>query len=857
MNNLLVDAAVSRTRTTLLLMFMVVLAGIVARILIPIESNPNVEVPVFMVVVPHEGISPEDSARLLVRPVEIEMRTVEGVDEVRSVAYEGVARVMVEFDAAYDLDQALQDVRAAVDRAKPEFPASAEEPYILEQTAAGFPILQINLVGQPNADDVPERILFNLAQQIRDDVKALPDVLEAELQGHREELLEVVIDPTKLETYRISNEQLLNTVMRNNRLIAAGSLDTGAGRMAVKVPSVIETAQDIFDLPLTASDDSVVTLADVATIRRTFKDRQSYARVNGNRTISIHVNKRPGANIVDTVEQVRNVVERHRPNLPAKVNLFYTQDQAPFALQQVTELEGNIATALVLVMVLVVAAIGLRSGLIVGAAIPVSFLFALVFVWTLGYTFNFMVAFGMLLGLGMLIDGAIVITEYADRKMAEGMDPRTAYATSAKRMFWPVTASVATTLAAFLPLIFWPGVAGKFMRYLPVTVFFVLTGSLLYALLFGPTIGSIFGKPSARDEKSRRTLVQLENGDPRQLPGITGWYARLLGVTSRNAGITLLATVLVLVGSFWAYGQYGRGMTFFSETDASFARVAVRARGNLSAAETYDLVREVEDRILDIPGIKSTNTNTVLGGGSGGGGGGPMSTTADTVGFVFLELHEQHERQMTGREILERAREVTASLAGITVEVEQMEEGPPVGKPVQIQFSAQNSEALTPVVAQVREYIDANVSGLRDVEDTRSLPGVEWTLAVDRAQAALYGADVSLVGIAVQLVTNGVKVGEYRPDSADDAVDIRVRYPSAARGLNALDDLRIATASGLVPTEQFGRPYAARQWRSACWAWGCSSTVPSSSPSTRTARWPRAWIRAPPTPPPPSACSGR
>ena len=202
MNNLLVDAAVSRTRTTLLLMFMVVLAGIVARILIPIESNPNVEVPVFMVVVPHEGISPEDSARLLVRPVEIEMRTVEGVDEVRSVAYEGVARVMVEFDAAYDLDKALQDVRAAVDRAKPEFPASAEEPYILEQTAAGFPILQINLVGQPNADDVPERIIFNLAQQIRDDVKALPDVLEAELQGHREELLEVVIDPTKLETYR-------------------------------------------------------------------------------------------------------------------------------------------------------------------------------------------------------------------------------------------------------------------------------------------------------------------------------------------------------------------------------------------------------------------------------------------------------------------------------------------------------------------------------------------------------------------------------------------------------------------------------------------------------------------------------
>ena len=813
MNNVLVDAAVSRTRTTLLLMFMVILAGVAARILIPIESDPNVEVPMFLVAVPHEGISPEDAARLLVKPLEIEMRTVEGVDEVRSFAYEGMARVLVEFDAAYDLDQALLDVRAAVDRAKPEFPASAEEPFIQEQSASDFPILQVNLVGVQTASagesgsgDVPERLIYDLAQTIRDDVRALPDVLDAELQGHREELLEVVIDPTKLEAYRISSEQLLSTVVRNNRLIAAGSLDTGMGRMAVKVPSVIETAQDIFDLPIKAGDDSVVTLSDVATVRRTFKDRQSYARVNGNNTISINVTKRPGANVVDTVAQVKDVVERHRASLPAKVSLFYTQDQAPVALSQVTELEGNIATALVLVMVLVVAAIGLRSGLIVGAAIPVSFLFALTFVWAFGYTFNFMVAFGLLLGLGMLIDGAIVITEYADRKMAEGMDPHSAYANSAKRMFWPVTASVATTLAAFLPLVFWPGVAGKFMRYLPVTVFFVLTGSLLYALIFGPTIGALFGKPSVRDERARRTLIQLEEGDPRTLPGITGWYARLLAVTCRNAGITLLASVLVLVGSFWAYGQYGRGMTFFSDTDPSFARISVRARGNLSADEVYVLVREVEDRILAIPGIKSANTNTVLG---GGGGGGRFSSSSDTVGYIFLEMHEQHERQLTGREILERAREATATLAGIAVEVQKMEQGPPVGKPVQIQFSAQSSDVLAPVVTEVRQYMDANVAGLRDTDDTRSLPGVEWQLSVDRAQAALYGADVSLVGLAVQLVTNGVKVGEYRPDSADDAVDIRVRYPSSARGLNALDDLTITTASGQVPIANFVQRAAA------------------------------------------------
>ena len=799
MSNRLVNAAVDRSRTTLLLMFMVLVAGVAARVFIPIESTPQVDVPLLMVVVPHEGISPEDSERLLVKPLEVELRAVEGADEVRAFAYEGAARVLVEFDADYDLDKALTDVRAAVDRAKPEFPSSAEEPFIVEQSASDFAIIQINLVGE----GVAERTVYNAAQAIRDDIKALPDILDAQLQGHREEMLEVVIDPAKLEVYKVSNEQLLSTVVRNNQLVAAGSLDTGAGGMAVKVPSVIETARDIFDLPIKANANTVVTLADVANIRRTFKDRQRYARVNGSDAISIYVSKRSDANLVDAVAQVRKVAERHRPLLPANIRLFYTQDQAPFAIDQVTELQGNIVTALVLVMVLVVAAIGLRSGIIVGAAIPVSFLFALIFVWLAGYTFNFMVMFGMLLGLGMLIDGAIVVTEYADRKMAEGMSPRDAYAHSATRMFWPVTASVGTTLAAFLPLVLWPGVAGKFMRYLPVTVFFVLTGSLLYALVFGPAIGARFGKPPVRNEHARRQLARLAESNPRQLQGLTGWYARTVDVTCRHAVATLTATALVLVGAFAGYAKFGRGMTFFSDSDPSYARVAVRARGNFSARETYDLVREVETRILAIPGIKSVNTQTRR------AGAGNRSSAADTVGFMFLEFHDENERRLSGEEIIEAARATTADLAGIGVEVLPLEQGPPIGKPIQIQFSTVYRHLLDSAVATVRADIDRNVSGLRDVEDTRPLPGLEWTLTVDRAQAALYGADVSLVGIAVQLVTTGVKVGEYRPDSADDAVDIRVRYPPSARGVRALDGLKIATSNGLVPIGNFVQRNAA------------------------------------------------
>lgn len=789
--NSFVDTAIARSRTTLLVMLMVIVAGLAARSAIPIANEPHIEVPFFMVGIYHEGISPEDSERLLALPMEIELRKVEGVKELTAYASEGSASLLVEFDANYDLDQALLDVREAVNRAKPKLPSTAEEPFVREQTTDDFPIIQINLVG----DDVPERTLYDIALTLRDDIEAIPSVLEAEMVGHREEVLEAVIDPTALEAYRISNEELISTLMRNNRLIPAGSIDTGMGRFSVKVPSIIEDARDLFDLPIRASGDTVVTLADVATIRRTFKDRVSYARVDGRNAISLKVTKRANANVVETIDLVRRVVERQRPNMPSAVEVFYSQDQAPFARSQVSELQGNILTALALVMVLVVAAMGLRSGIIVGIGIPISFLFSLIFIYLLGYTFNFMVMFGMLLGLGMLIDGAIVVTEYADRKMTEGFDRRAAYAMAAKRMFWPVTASVATTLAAFLPLLFWPGIPGKFMRYLPVTVFTVLIGSLVYALLFGPTLGALFGKAGTRDAKAMATLKQLEEGDPTRLPTLTGLYARLLAYATRYAIVTMSLVVAILATTFWAYGQFGRGMIFFSDPDPKFAQVAVRARGNLSAEEINTLVYEVEQEILQVRGIKGTNTQTLL-------TGGPSRSGFDRIGSIFIELHDENERDRKGAVIFDEIRARTAGLAGIQVEVQKMEQGPPVGKPIQIQFSSYNRALLEPAVAQVRAFMDT-LPEIIDTDDTRSLPGIEWRLTVDRAQAALYGADVSLVGIAVQLVTNGVLVGEYRPEKADDAVDIRVRFPLEERGINAMDDLRIATPQGLVPISNF------------------------------------------------------
>ena len=399
-----IDAAISRSRSTLMMMSMVVLCGLLARAALPIANEPYIVLPYFLIGIAHEGISPEDGERLLIQPVEVELRKVEGIKEVSAVASEGFVSLGVEFEPEVDLNVALLDTREAVDRAKSEIPTTAEEPFVEELNVDDFPLLQVNLL----SDGASERQMYDATLLLRDAIETVPSVLSADMRGTREEVLEVLIDPEALEAYRISSEALADTLRRNNRLIAAGALETGGGRFAVKVPSVVETATDIMTLPVQVNGDTVVTLADVAEIRRSFKDRTSYARFNGERAMYIEVKKRPDANVIKTSDAVLEIVEEMSQQLPASIRVQPSLITSEFAEVQVTELQGNIMTALALVMVIVVAAMGFRSGVIVGLGIPVSLLFSVIIIYLLGYTFNFMVMFGMLLGLGMLIDLSLI-----------------------------------------------------------------------------------------------------------------------------------------------------------------------------------------------------------------------------------------------------------------------------------------------------------------------------------------------------------------------------------------------------------------------------------------------------------------
>ncbi|MFP4295352.1 MAG: efflux RND transporter permease subunit [Halothiobacillaceae bacterium] len=792
----MIALAFARARTVLLVLLALLCAGGLAYVHIAKEAAPDIDIPLFFVTATYPGISPEDSERLLIRPLERELQTLDGLKQLTGSAGEGFAMIRLEFEAGHDNRRALADVREQVDLARPELPPGTDEPQVMEVDLSMFPVLTAALHGP-----VPERTLVQTARQLRDRLEAIPGVLGVVIGGDREDVLEVVVDPLTMETYGLPYQELVAAVERNNRLIAAGALDTGAGRIALKVPGVIESVEDVLDLPVMAEDGTVVTFGEIATARRVFKDPQSFARVDGQPAVSLEIRKRAGANILDTVAAAREVIEAERARWPGGLEVTYLQDEARDVRDLLTDLENNVLTAILLVMLTIVAALGGRSSWLVGLAIPGAFLTGILLLYLMGVTLNIVVLFSLILVVGMLVDGAIVMVEQADRYLAAGQDSRSAFRAAAQRMAWPIASSVATTLAVFVPMLFWPGVVGEFMFYLPLTVIVTLLASLAMALIFIPVLGGLLGAREASRPEQVARILAAEEGRFAKLNGGTGLYLRTLGWCLRHPVLTLLLAVTVTAAMFQAYGQHGRGIDFFPSVEPRFAQVQIQARGDLSIHEADALVRDVQDRLLGHPEIRSIYARTI------GSQRDRLSEglPEDVIGLVQLEFIDW-DRRRPATEILDELRGQTADMPGVRLQFMVQEGGPGQGRPVEIELTAADGNlplsTLEETVHHVREGM-AQVGGFIDIEDNRAPPGIEMRLRIDHREAARHGADLSLLGNAVQMLTQGLQLGDYRPDDADEEVEIRVRFPYDSRHLAQLMNLRVPTQAGLVPIRNF------------------------------------------------------
>jgi multidrug efflux pump len=547
------------------------------------------------------------------------------------------------------------------------------------------------------------------------------------------------------------------------------------------------------ELPILADTEATLRLKDLGQVRKGYKEAQSIARNHGVKSVSLEISKRLGQNVIHTTTAVRAVVETLQKQWPEAVKITFAQDDSEKILDMVKDLKNHLISAVLLVMVIMVMSLGLRSALLVGIAIPGSFLTGILMIGLMGFSINIVVLFGLILSIGMLVDGAIIVVEYADRKMAEGMNASEAYALAAGRMLWPVITSITTILVVFLPLIFWPGVVGEFMKYLPYTLLATLTASLLMALVFVPTLGNLFGKLSLQHEKAIQMIRLSESGDLTQLTGLPARYYRALNTALDHPLRVVLGAVGLLVLVLFAYGKLGKGVQFFPEVEPDSAAVLIHARGNTSLAQKDQIVAQVESRMLDMKEFKSIYTTVLKYAGNNQG--------EDVIGTIALEFEDWQKRR-PAQEVLDDALSRVTTVPGVVVEIAKEGGGPSSGKPIQLELSGANLEILTENFMKLKAFL-ATVEGIKDIEDNLPTQDISWEITVDRAQAASYGVDVRAVGNAIKMVTNGVLVSHYRPNESRNEVDIVVRFDEAHRSLNTLDRLRIRTAQGMVPLKTF------------------------------------------------------
>ena len=788
----LINFFVDRRRATIFFLFVMMVLGYFAYLKIPKESNPDVKIPMIYIMIKYQGISPEDGQKLLLQPMENGLRSIVGVTKMTSYAQEGIANIILEFNAGFDSDKALQDVRNKVSDTTHKLPIDAEAPIVQEINLSLEPVLNVIITG-----DVSERVLVDLSNNLKDIVEGVEGVLEVSIGGEKKEVIEIIIEPTILERYGISIITVANIISSNNKLVPAGTIKFKGGAYPIKVPSLVKDAKEFLAFPIKADQNGVLRLEDIAKVTRTFEDPKTIARVNGKPAVVLEISKKSGANIINTVAAIKETVKAFSKFWPSSVKIIYSQDKSDNINEMILDLENSIVLAGILVVIVIILSVGVRSALVIALSLPASFLFGILLLEYSGMTLNIVVLFSLILTVGMIVDDAIVVSEYADRKMTDGCEPQKAFLEAATRMFWPIVTSTLVKIVVFMPLLFWPGVIGQFMKYMPITVIAILTNSLIFALFFQPAIGPLLGHSStAGNEESVKAMRAAEDGDLKDLRGLTAAYVKLLiSVLEHPKKFAFsICGVLIVVYSFFFIA--GTGVEFFPKIEPTNATISIGSPGNLSIEQKDALLREVESKILDLKDdirvfyAKSgdVNPNSML--------------PEDTIAIVQLELEDWQLRRKAAK-IFADVSDRLKPIEGVNFQILEPRQGPPSQKPIEVNFSSYNYLSIGPFVAKFRKAIN-DMGGFKDVEDSRPVPAIEWSLIFDRELAAKYKVDVNTLGNMVRLVTNGLKISTYRAEEVREEMDVLLRYPLDKRILSELDNLIIVGLDGTkVPVSKF------------------------------------------------------
>ncbi len=771
---LISNAAIDRRSTIFALMLIILIVGTYSYVVLPRESSPDITVPYVLVVTPYEGVTSDDIESLITYPIERKLKGLKDVEKIRSVSAEGSSMITIEFIPDVDIDNALQWVRDKVDQAKGDLPNDLEnDPSVLEINLSEFPIMMVAVSGK-----VDETVLKAVGEKLEERIEEISGVLDVVLTGGRERQIRVEFDPDRLYAYHISLSEIVQAIRQENVNIPGGSIDIGQGKYLLRIPGEFSNPDEIDNLVLTERDGQIIYFKDVARIVDSFEDRDSYARLNGNQSVSLAIKKRTGANIIEVADRVFALLKSADELVPPGIDLSVTFNESKDIRRMVSELENNIITGLILVILVLFMFLGFRNSIFVAIAIPFSMLLSFAVLQLLGITLNMVVLFSLILALGMLVDNAIVIVENIYRHMQEGFSAIEAAKIAVAEVGWPVISSTVTTLCAFFPMTFWPGIMGEFMKFLPLTLIITLTASLFVALVINPTVCGHFMSLSPQKTRS-------ENNSS----NIIKWYEIILKYALKQRLLIVFASFLLLFGIGAAYALLGHGVELLPDIEPNLAFVEIKAPEGANLAASNALSRQVEAFALNEVDIRHVVAEIGISGNDRGGG-----SAQSNLSKISLDFIERHDRGEDSRNVLDRIRSVLEPISGAEFKVEKKEEGPPTGPPVSIEISGDRIDILDQLVTEARQKIK-DVDGLVDLKDDFSKAKPEIRIDVDREKASLLKLSTAEISEMVKAAISGTKLGVYR--EGEDEYDIIARMPAERRTSVAdIKNLLIPAADG-------------------------------------------------------------
>jgi multidrug efflux pump len=839
------DVSVDNRTSVLILVIIIIILGVGAYVSLPREASPDISIPLVIVSTPYFGVSPEDIESLITQKLEKEINAISEVKSITSSSFEGYSLVRVEFESGYNIDDALQKVREKVDRAVPKLPPDVEKPEIVEINFSEFPILTVNVAGPYGLVK-----LKDIAKDLQDEIEKIDGVLEAKISGGMEREVKVDVDLVKLAHYNIRFDDIINSINDENKTIPGGSIDVNNASFLVRVPGEFDKPYIVENIIVKLKEGMPIYVKDVADVTYGFKDRTTFARINGQDAVSLSISKSVGKNIIEIANKVKSIIDEKKKELPSDLQLYITADQSKEIEQMVRELENNIFSGLVLVVLILLFFLGVRNAFFVAIAIPLSMLISFFVLQALGVTLNFVVLFALILALGMLVDNAIVIIENIYKFLEEGNSLLDAAKLGTAEVGWPVFTSTMTTVAAFFPLLFWPGVVGEFMLYIPLVLIVTLLSSLFVALIINPVFASKFMKLEHPDDEAKTLLQKIIRPVNKVthffvdilLPKVLNLYEKSLQfalgrarnpeqkIHKRNwlglfalifffmvipsllsalpkalslllslaagAGILILFThnrlrvisgaMLMLFFITEIYSLFGHGVEFFPKTQPPRIFVSVEAPSGTNINMSNSIVSMIEEKLKEYNNNDIQDVLVVVGASNNPFDGGSSTPNKSSITIQYADYEDRERSSLI---TTDEIRDIVLQTAGAEVTVNQQEAGPPVGPPVNIEISGENYKMLGELAQLVKEKIK-NTPGLVDMRDDYDDGRPELRVDIDREKAALYGLNTGLVANTIRTAIHGAEASKYRVE--EDEYDITVRLKEDQRmNVNSLDNLRI------------------------------------------------------------------